>query len=55
MSDPVPHRAEPFRDELIPALSPMPSFGYETGVKQEAEMLGNSRTADLKVPRDRVD
>ncbi len=53
--DPVPHRTEPRGDETIAALSAMPLLGHETGIKQDAEVLGNGWAAHLEMSRNRVD
>src|SRR5262249_30557835 len=42
-------------DEAIAALSAMPLLRHETGIKQDAEVLGDGRAAHLEVSRDRVD
>ena len=52
--DPVPHRTEPRGDEAIAALSAMPLLGHETGIKQDAEVLGNGWAAHLEMSRNRV-
>ena len=52
--NPVPHRTEPRGDEAIAALSAMPLLGHETGVKQNAEVLGNGWAAHLEMSRNRV-
>ena len=53
--DPVPYRAESFRDEVVAPLSAMPLLRHETGTKQDAEVLGDSWAAHLEVSRNRVD
>jgi hypothetical protein len=55
MSDPLPHRTEPRGDKAIAPFSAMPLLGHETGIKQDAEMLRNSRAAHLELCRNRVD
>jgi len=55
MRDPVPHRAELFRDEAIAPLSAMPLLRHETGIKQDAEVLGDSWAAHMEMSRNRVD
>ena len=35
MRDPVPHRTEPRRDEMIAPLSSMPLLRHETGIEQD--------------------
>jgi len=52
--DPVPHRTEPRGDEAIAALSAMPLLGHETGIKQNAEVLGNGWEAHLEMSGNRV-
>src|SRR5262245_46252757 len=54
MRDPVPHRAEPFGDEVIAPLSAMPLLRHQTGIKQDAEVLGDSRAAHREMSRNRV-
>jgi hypothetical protein len=53
--DPAPHRSEPRGDEAIVALSAMPLLRHETGIKQDAEVLGDGWTAHLEMSRNRVD
>jgi hypothetical protein len=53
--DPVPHRTEPRGDEAIAPLSAMPLLGHETGIKQDAEVLGDGWAAHLEMSRNRVD
>jgi hypothetical protein len=53
--DPVPHRTEPRGDEAIAALSAMPLLRHETGIKQDAEVLGDGWAAHLELSRNRVD
>src|SRR5258708_11472706 len=55
MRDPVPHRTEPRGDEVIAPLSAMPLLRHETGIKQDAEVLGDGWAAHLEVSRNRVD
>ena len=55
MRDPVPHRAESFGDEAIPAFAAVPLLGHETGIEQNPEVLGDRRAAHLEVPRNRAD
>ena len=54
MRDPVPHRTEPRGDEAIAALSAMPLLSHETGVKQDAKVLGDGRAAHLEMFGNRV-
>jgi hypothetical protein len=54
MRDPVPHRAEPRGDEAIAALPATPLLRHETGIEQDAEVLGDRRAAHREVPRNRV-
>jgi hypothetical protein len=53
--DLVPNEAEPRGDEAIAALSAMPLLGHETGIEQDAEVLGDGRAAHLEMTRNRVD
>src|SRR5271165_3141903 len=53
--DPVPHRTEPRGDEAIAALSAMPLLRHETGIKQDAEVVGDGWAAHLEMSRNRVD
>ena len=55
MRDPVPHRTEPRGDEAIAPLSAMPLLRHETGIKQNAEVLGDGWAAHLEMSRKRVD
>src|SRR5260370_26000525 len=55
MRDPVPHRTEPRGDEAIAQLSAMPLLRHETGIKQDAEALGDGWAAHLELSRKRVD
>ncbi len=52
--DPVAHQAEACGDEAIAALSAMPLLGHETGIEQDAKVLGDGRAAHLEVSRKRV-
>jgi hypothetical protein len=52
--DPVPHRTESLGDEAIAALSAMPLLRHETGIKQDAKVLGDGRAAHLELSRKRV-
>ena len=54
MSDPLPHRTEPRGDEAIAALPSMPTLRHETGIEQDAEVLGDSRAAHPEMSRNRV-
>ena len=54
MRDPVPHRTEPRGDEAIAPLSAMQLLRHETGIKQDAEMLGDGWPAHLELSRKRV-
>ena len=54
MRDPVPHRAELFRDEAVAAFAAVPLLGHETGIEQDAEVLGDGGAAHLEVHRDRI-
>src|SRR5262249_21050770 len=51
MRDPVPHRTEPRRDEAIAPLPAMPLLRHETGIKQDAEVLGAGWAAHLEMSR----
>ena len=53
--DPVPHRTEPRGNEAIMPLSAMPLLRHETGMKQDAEVLGDGGAAHLELSRNRVD
>ena len=55
MRDPVPHRAEPRGDEAIAPLSAVPLLRHKTGIKQDAEVLGDGWAAHLEMSRHRVD
>ena len=55
MPDPVAHRTEPGGDEAIAPLSAVPLLRHETGIKQDAEVLGDGWPAHLEMSRDRVD
>ena len=54
MRDPVPHRTEPRGDEAIAPLSAMPLLCHETGIKQNAEVLGDGWAAHPEMSRNRV-
>src|SRR5262249_24209878 len=53
--DPVPYWAESFGDEVVAPLSAMPLLGHETGIDQDAEVLGDGWAAHLEMSRNRVD
>src|SRR5467141_4134702 len=55
MRDPVPHRTEPRGDEAIAPLSAMPLLRHETGIKQDAEVLGDGWAAHREMSRNRID
>src|SRR5579884_2907816 len=55
MRDPVPHWAESFRDEMVAAFASVPLLRHETGIEQDAQVLGNRRPAHLEMSRNRVD
>jgi len=55
MRDPVSHRLEPRGDEAIAPLSAIPLLRHETGIKQDAEVLGDGGATHLEVSRKRVD
>ena len=55
MRDPVPHRAELFRDEAVAAFAAVPLLRHETGIKQNAQVLGDGWAAHLELSRNRVD
>lgn len=55
MRDPLPHRTEPRGDEAIAPLSAVPLLRHETGIKQDAEVLGDGRAAHLEMSGNRVD
>ena len=52
MREPVAHRAESFRDETVTALATMTLLGDETGIEQNAQMLGDGGTAHGEVSGD---
>jgi hypothetical protein len=52
--EPVPHRTEPRGDEALAALSAMPLCRHETGIEQDAEVLGDGWAAHLEASRNRV-
>ena len=47
--DPVPHRAESFGDEVVAAFAAVPLIGQETGIEQDAKVLGDRRAAHFEV------
>ena len=51
--DSVRHRTEPRGDEAIAPPSGTPLLSHETGIKQDAEVLGDGRAAHLEVYRRR--
>src|SRR5207302_5809697 len=55
MRDPVPHRTEPRGDEAIAPLPAMPPLRHETGIQQDAEVLGDGWAAHRELARNRVD
>src|SRR5438309_11687502 len=55
MRDPVPHWTEPRGDEAIVPLSAMALLRHETGIKQDADVLGDGWAAHLEMSRNRVD
>ena len=55
MRDPVAHRTESFGDKAVAALSAVPLLRHETGMKQDAEVLGDGWAAHLEMSRNRVD
>lgn len=55
MRDPLPYRAEAFGDEVVAPLSAMALFRHETGIKQDAQVLGDGWAAHLELSRNRVD
>lgn len=55
LREPVPHRAESFRDEVVAAFAAVPLLGQETGIEQDAEVLGDCRAAHFKVRSDVAD
>jgi hypothetical protein len=54
MRDPVAHRAESRGDEVVAAFAAVPLFGQETGIEQDAEVLGDRRPAHLEMSRNRA-
>ena len=55
LRDPVPDRTEPRGDEAVAALSAMPLLRHETGIEQDAQVLGDGGPAHLEMSRNRVD
>jgi len=55
MRNPVPHRAESFGDKAVAAFAAVPLLGHETGIEQDAEVLGDGWAAHLEMSRNRVD
>src|SRR5262249_36129559 len=53
--EPIPHGAKSFGDEPVAALAAVPLLGHQTGVEQDAEVLGDSRAAHLEVSRNVAD
>ncbi len=53
LRDPVPHRAELFRDELVAAFAAVPLLGQETGIEQDAEVLRRPGGSSGNVPQAR--
>src|SRR5262249_33866094 len=49
------HRTEPREDEAIAPLSAMPLLRHETGIQQDAQVLGDGWAANLELSRNRVD
>ena len=52
---PVPYGPKLRRDEAVAAFSAMPLLGHETGIEQDAEVLGDGWAAHLEMSRNRVD
>jgi hypothetical protein len=48
--DPVPHRTKPRGDEAMAVLSAMKLLCHETGIKQNAEVLGAAGRLIWKCP-----
>jgi hypothetical protein len=55
MREPVPNRSESFGDKAIAPLPAMPLLRHETGITQDAEVLGDGWAAHLEMCRKRVD
>jgi len=54
IAHPVPYRTETIRDEAIVAFATVPLLHHETGIKQDAEVLGDGWTAQSgNVPQSR--
>jgi hypothetical protein len=54
MPDPVPHRAEPRGDEVVMPLSAMSLLRHQTGIQQNAEVLGDGGPTHLEMSRNRA-
>jgi dihydrofolate reductase len=52
--DPVAHGSETLGHEAVPALSAAPLLGHESGVEEDAEVLGHGRAAHLEVAGERL-
>lgn len=55
MGDPVPHRTESFGDEVVAAFAAVALLCQETGIQQDAEVLGDRRAAHFEVGGDVAD
>src|ERR1700710_2128387 len=55
LRDPVPHGAESFGDEVVAAFAAVPLLGHQSGIEQDAEVLGDGGTGHHEVCRNRVD
>jgi hypothetical protein len=53
--EPFPHGGEPLRNQVIPPLSAVPPFGYQTGVVQDAEVLRDGWATHFEVRRNGID
>ena len=55
MRDPIAYRAKSFGDEVVAAFAAVPLLGHETGIEQDAEVLGDRRATHREMSRNRVD
>ena len=53
--DPVPHLAELSGDEMVAAFATVPLLGQETGIEQDAKVLGDRRAAHFEMGRNLAD
>lgn len=53
--NPISHRTESVGDEVVVAFAAVPLLADETGIEQDAKVLGNGRSAHLEMAGNGVD